>query len=254
MFISCRGLRILVELLDEDYVSNRTLILSALEGIGSVFDLQSPTPRNDFCRMFVREGILDPLSTALLSILRDTDLGSGPEVGKGKGNEGEGIREMVHADRAMGVLLLFCQVAQADMRVREAFANRTIVIREYLPRRRLTPRPAQSVRVVTEKAARDRHQGDQAPVNIAAAHRGAAELECNGGARRVTRQDISRFAQQCGLGGDAFCRILTAPRRSARISSKPSTRCVAFRKPDKKRPPRPGSSLCSNGSFYTDLP
>jgi hypothetical protein len=134
MFISCRGLRILVELLDEDYISNRTLILSALEGIGSVFDLQSPTPRNDFCRMFVREGILDPLSTALLSILRDVDLGgSVGSAGSGKGKEKEVEGDMEHAERAMAVLLLFCQVAQADTRVREAFANRTIVIRELLP-------------------------------------------------------------------------------------------------------------------------
>lgn len=40
MFISCRGLRHLVDLLDEDYSESKTLILSALEGIGSVFDLQ----------------------------------------------------------------------------------------------------------------------------------------------------------------------------------------------------------------------
>lgn len=38
--VRCRGLRILVELLDEDYSVNRTLILSSLEGIGAVFDLQ----------------------------------------------------------------------------------------------------------------------------------------------------------------------------------------------------------------------
>ncbi|KAK4686255.1 hypothetical protein P7C73_g3874, partial [Tremellales sp. Uapishka_1] len=112
MFISCRGLRILVELLDEDYTVNKTLILSSLEGIGSVFDLQSPTPRNDFCRMFIREGILDPLSTALLSILNDT----------ATDNEES-------STRAINVLLLFCQVAQADARVREAFAARTIMIR-----------------------------------------------------------------------------------------------------------------------------
>ncbi|WWD18350.1 hypothetical protein CI109_102800 [Kwoniella shandongensis] len=125
MFISCRGLRILVELLDEDYTVNKTLILSSLEGINSVFDLQSPTPRNDFCRMFVREGILDPLSTALLAILKDEEI--------------EGEEE---AARAIGVLLLFCQVAQADGRVKEAFASRTIMIRllkacEVLPRKLL---------------------------------------------------------------------------------------------------------------------
>lgn len=119
--------------MDEDYSVNKTLILSSLEGIGSVFDLQvramystqsrrtrvedsflqSPTPRNDFCRMFVREGILDPLSTAILAILKDASLGD-DEV----------------AARSINILLLFCQVAQADARVREAFAVRTIIIRE----------------------------------------------------------------------------------------------------------------------------
>lgn len=78
-----------------------------------MFDLQSPTPRNDFCRMFVREGILDPLSTALLAILRD-----------------ETIEDEESSTRAINVLLLFCQVAQADGRVRDAFATRTIMIRE----------------------------------------------------------------------------------------------------------------------------
>jgi hypothetical protein len=33
-------LKVLVELLDEDYSVNKTLILSSLEGIGSVFELQ----------------------------------------------------------------------------------------------------------------------------------------------------------------------------------------------------------------------
>ncbi|KAL7423239.1 Protein kinase of the Mitotic Exit Network [Cryptotrichosporon argae] len=125
MFISCRGLKILVELLDEDYTVNKTLILSAFEGIGSVFDLQSPTPKPDFCRMFVREGILDPLSTAFLAVLKD------PEVSAEDAPK-----------RAVEVLLLFCQVAQADTRVREAFATRTIMMRllkalDVLPRRLL---------------------------------------------------------------------------------------------------------------------
>ncbi|WVR06241.1 hypothetical protein IAU60_003271 [Kwoniella sp. DSM 27419] len=128
MFISCRGLRTLVELLDEDYALNKTLILSSLEGISSVFDLQSPTPRNDFCRMFVREGILDPLSTALLSILQDEDLREDPDAGQ--------------IDRAVTTLLLFCQVAQADRRVKEAFTSRTVMIRllkacDLLPRKLL---------------------------------------------------------------------------------------------------------------------
>ncbi|OCF43911.1 STE/STE11/CDC15 protein kinase [Kwoniella heveanensis CBS 569] len=136
MFISCRGLRILVELLDEDYALNKTLILSSLEGISSVFELQSPTPRNDFCRMFVREGILDPLSTALLSILEDEELN--PKNGSDDDNDtGEG-----EVGQSINTLLLFCQVAQADSRVRDAFASRTIMIRllkacDLLPRKLL---------------------------------------------------------------------------------------------------------------------
>jgi hypothetical protein len=42
--------------------------------------------------------------------------------------------------RAIRVMLLFCQVAQADARVRDAFATRTIMMREYngISRRWLT--------------------------------------------------------------------------------------------------------------------
>lgn len=63
--------------------------------------------------MFVREGILDPLSTALLAILKDTT-----------------IETEEHSSRAVHVLLLFCQVAQADGRVRDAFATRMIMTRK----------------------------------------------------------------------------------------------------------------------------
>jgi cell division protein FtsL len=63
--------------------------------------------------MFVREGILDPLSTALLAILKDTT-----------------IVDEVPSARAINIVLLFCQVAQADARVRVAFATRTIMIRK----------------------------------------------------------------------------------------------------------------------------
>lgn len=38
--VRCRGLKVLVELLDEDYALNKDLVLSALEGIDSVFELQ----------------------------------------------------------------------------------------------------------------------------------------------------------------------------------------------------------------------
>lgn len=63
--------------------------------------------------MFVREGILDPLSTALLALLKDKTIETEePSAG------------------AVQVLLLFCQVSQADDRVRDAFATRMIMTRE----------------------------------------------------------------------------------------------------------------------------
>ena len=65
----CRGLKVLVDLLDEDYAEQTELVVHALNGICSVFELQSPTTKNDFCRMFIREGLLDPLSAALLNVM-----------------------------------------------------------------------------------------------------------------------------------------------------------------------------------------
>src|SRR5580698_5868342 len=68
--IRCRGLKVLVDLLDEDFAEQSELIVHALNGIGSVFELQSPTStKNDFCRLFIREGLLDPLSSALLNVM-----------------------------------------------------------------------------------------------------------------------------------------------------------------------------------------
>lgn len=74
--------------------------------------------------MFTREGILDPLSTALLALIKDAEVGE--ETTK----------------RAVDVLLLFCQVGQADVHVRAAFAHRTIMMRllkslTLLPRKQL---------------------------------------------------------------------------------------------------------------------
>src|SRR6266702_1829056 len=67
-FSRCRGLKVLVDLLDEDLDGTENqgeLVHHALNDISSVFELQSPTTKNGFCRMFIREGLLDPLSLAL---------------------------------------------------------------------------------------------------------------------------------------------------------------------------------------------
>ncbi|THU86086.1 kinase-like protein [Dendrothele bispora CBS 962.96] len=109
MFISCRGLKVLVDLLDDDYSEQADLVVQALNGIGSVFELQSPTTKNDFCRTFIREGLLDPLSSALLNVM---------------GNPGEATKEM-----KMKILLVFSQVSMSDIHVRNALGTRKVVRR-----------------------------------------------------------------------------------------------------------------------------
>ncbi|KAF8208416.1 hypothetical protein K438DRAFT_1812186 [Mycena galopus ATCC 62051] len=112
MFISCRGLKVLVDLIDEDYTEQTELVVHALNGIGSVFELQSPTTKNDFCRMFIREGLLDPLSASLLNVIA-----SGGEAGK------ETKMKIIQ------ILLVFSQVSQSDIHVRNALGTRKVVRR-----------------------------------------------------------------------------------------------------------------------------
>ncbi|KAI6114307.1 hypothetical protein F5141DRAFT_1105796 [Pisolithus sp. B1] len=112
MFIACRGLKVLVDLLDEDYTEQSELVVDALNGIGSVFELQSPTTKNDFCRMFIKEGLLDPLSSALLNVI---------------GNSSPTTMEM--KQKIIQILLVFSQVTQSDIHVRNAIGTRKIVRR-----------------------------------------------------------------------------------------------------------------------------
>ncbi|KAH8987236.1 hypothetical protein EDB86DRAFT_3065770 [Lactarius hatsudake] len=106
MFISCRGLKILVDLLDEDFAEQSELIVHALNGIGSVFELQSPTStKNDFCRLFIREGLLDPLSSALLNVMA---------------SRGEAAADMKRK---------IIQILLSDVHVRNALGTRKVVRR-----------------------------------------------------------------------------------------------------------------------------
>ncbi|KIM28334.1 hypothetical protein M408DRAFT_140026 [Serendipita vermifera MAFF 305830] len=113
MFISCRGLRVLVDILDEDYIDQSELVGHALNGIGSVFELQSPTPKNEFCRMFIREGLLDPLSSALINVISAKD--------------GLDVSEM--KIRIIQIIQVFAYVSQSDAYVRNAVGTRKVVRR-----------------------------------------------------------------------------------------------------------------------------
>ncbi|CAI2171283.1 20031_t:CDS:2 [Funneliformis geosporum] len=108
MFVSCRGLKVLVEFLKEDYAERKEIIWIAVNGIWSVFELQSPTPKNDFCRLLSKYGLLDPLSVTLHNVIVDPDpLASG------------------YINKIVNILLTF---SQADAYIKEVMATRTRVV------------------------------------------------------------------------------------------------------------------------------
>ncbi|KAI9237137.1 MAG: hypothetical protein BYD32DRAFT_443559 [Podila humilis] len=107
MFISCRGLRVLIDFLQGNYSTQKELVWIAINGIHSVFNLQSLTPRNDFCRLLAKQGLLDPLSSTLYNTIRDPAGAS-------------------YTEKIVQVLLIF---SQGDSPVKELLATRQIVHR-----------------------------------------------------------------------------------------------------------------------------
>ncbi|XP_044493739.1 MAP3K epsilon protein kinase 1-like isoform X2 [Mangifera indica] len=76
MFIACRGIPILVGFLEADYARYREMVHLAIDGMWQVFKLQRSTPRNDFCRIAAKNGILLRLSNALYNLTEATRLAS----------------------------------------------------------------------------------------------------------------------------------------------------------------------------------
>lgn len=121
MFVSCGGLNVLVEFLEEEYESDvgRELVLIGVNGVWSVFELQGPTPKNDFCRIFSRSSVLYPLSLVLNRVLDE---------------EGEQADEI--EGRIVNIFLLF---SQAENHVKETVADRMVLKRVLKDLRRMSP-------------------------------------------------------------------------------------------------------------------
>ncbi|KZF25666.1 cytokinesis protein sepH [Xylona heveae TC161] len=119
MFISCGGLNVLVEFLEEDYDAERDLVLIGVNGVWSVFELQGPTPKNDFCRIFSRSSVLYPLSMILNRVLDE---------------EGE-LAELCEG-RIANIFLLF---SQAENHVKELVADRKVLKLVLKDLKRMTP-------------------------------------------------------------------------------------------------------------------
>ncbi|XP_010486375.1 PREDICTED: MAP3K epsilon protein kinase 2-like isoform X1 [Camelina sativa] len=76
MFIACRGIPVLVGFLEADYAKHREMVHLAIDGIWQVFKLKRSTPRNDFCRIAAKNGILLRLVNTLYSLSEATQLAS----------------------------------------------------------------------------------------------------------------------------------------------------------------------------------
>ncbi|SPN97509.1 related to septation (sepH) gene [Cephalotrichum gorgonifer] len=121
MFVSAGGLNVLVEFLFEDYDSARDLVLISVNGIWNVFELQGPTPKNDFCRIFSRSKILYPLALVLHRVLDEED-------------EKE-LSELIEG-RIVNIFYLF---SQAENYVKEVVADRQVLKSVLKDLRRMTP-------------------------------------------------------------------------------------------------------------------
>ncbi|KAH9828404.1 cytokinesis protein sepH-like [Teratosphaeria destructans] len=121
MFVSCGGLNVLVEFLEEDYdtEAGQELVLVGVNGVWSVFELQGPTPKNDFCRIFSRSSVLYPLSLVLNRVL-----------------DKESPDDEVIEGRIVNIFLLF---SQAENYVKETVADRMVLKRVLKDLRRMSP-------------------------------------------------------------------------------------------------------------------
>jgi hypothetical protein len=110
MFIGCGGINVLVEFLEEDIDAERDLVLIGVNGVFGVFELQGPTPKNDFCRIFSRSSVLYPLSLVLNRMVEE---------------DGEIARAIV--GRIVQIFLIF---SQAESHVKDLVADRMILKRK----------------------------------------------------------------------------------------------------------------------------
>jgi hypothetical protein len=97
------------------------LVLIGVNGIWNVFELQGPTPKNDFCRIFSRSKILYPLALVLHRVLDE---------------EGEDELGELIEGRIVNIFYLF---SQAENYVKEVVADRQVLKSVLKDLRRMTP-------------------------------------------------------------------------------------------------------------------
>ena len=106
-FIAARGLPLLVAFVEANYADNKELVLMAIDSVLRIFALQVNTPKNDFCRLFAKAGLLPRLALALKNASLDSD----PTVSE-------------YEEKIVNLLLLF---SQADFIVKKHMAELSVL-------------------------------------------------------------------------------------------------------------------------------
>ncbi|EGG21702.1 putative protein serine/threonine kinase [Cavenderia fasciculata] len=123
MFIACKGLPILVDFLATPYQQSKRLVCLALDAIVNVFELQSPTPKNDFCRLFSKVGLMRQLPVVLGEVLINPPSGS-DSINQNSGSQHNSQHNSINStnnypDKIINLLILF---SSADSVVRRAMS------------------------------------------------------------------------------------------------------------------------------------
>eukprot|EP00743_Colponemidia_sp_Colp-15_P006476 GILK01006971.1.p1 GENE.GILK01006971.1~~GILK01006971.1.p1 ORF type:complete len:1130 (+),score=224.67 GILK01006971.1:94-3483(+) len=106
MFIACGALPVLVEFVEPNYDDHRDLVWTAIDCIWRVFEVQT-IPKNDFCRLFGKMGLLERLMIALHNVNSDRD-----------------PRALQYLDRVANIFVLF---SQGDHVVKTHFADEEVL-------------------------------------------------------------------------------------------------------------------------------
>lgn len=128
LLICAGGLNVLIDFLKEDYDEAKDLVLIGVNGIWNVFELQTTTPKNDFCRIFSRSKILSSLSEILNRALDDKPA-IHDKTAKNK------LIEQIEGR----IVSIFYYFSNVENHVKEAVADRMVLKRVLKDLHRLSP-------------------------------------------------------------------------------------------------------------------
>lgn len=116
MFVSCGGLNMLSQLIEEDFGLHREFVFVGIYGVAKVFEVQGSGMRNDFCRILSRSFILDSLVAILRQLVDDYEPDEYP-------TDTSGYSDTDYINKIMSILTIF---SQTEPHVKETIASRAV--------------------------------------------------------------------------------------------------------------------------------